>query len=829
MGKSKPIYLFKIFIICTIVQFLSTNNLFGQISKKEITATRIEKPPKIDGKLDDDAWINIPEATDFFQYEPFNDRPASLPSSVKLIYDNNAIYIGAKLFDPHPDSILTELGIRDANNLNADQFSIDINPYNDGVNGFTFKVSASGVQTDINRSGRGPRGSGGGGTRGDINWDAVWDSDVEISEDGWSIEIQIPYSALRFPDKDVQEWAINFWRDLRRYTELSSWNFVDRQVRNQMNYLGLIKGIEGVKPPLRLAFFPYLSTYVEKSAQEDSWRKTFNGGMDLKWGITESFTMDLTLIPDFGQVKSDEKILNLSPFEVRYEERRQFFTEGTELFQRANLVYSRRVGAEPVGYDEVEEQLEPSEAITENPVETKMINATKISGRTNKGLGIGFLNAMTLESNATVVDTITNVEREILTQPFTNYNIFVLDQTLPNNSYVSLINTNTLMNEIGYMANVTGSEFNLNDKSNLYGIRGEFAVSQLYYREADNIYGYKYDVRAGKFGGKIQYSLSRELVSDTYDQNDLGFLRRNNEIENQLSFDYNIYQPFGKFLSFASGLNLEYNQLYNPRTFTGLNIGLDTRAEFVNRFNYFIRAEYSPKGEYDYYEPRVDGRYFFIDRSIDVYTRYGTDRRKKVAISGDINYQRIFSSYDQSEFGFEITPRFRVSDKFNYSVGVEYQKRINDIGYITDNGSDSVYFGKRNSPTWIGTINANYIFSNTISLGFDLRHYWSRVIYDGSYYFLNEDGTLTLLENDLGEEDINYNAFTIDMVFKWNFAPGSWFTAVWKNIVDAEGNLTTNYFDNVENMFAENQVNSFSIKVLYYLDYQYINNMFSKK
>jgi len=359
------------------------------------------------------------------------------------------------MYDPNPDSILTELGIRDADQtINADNFSIDINPYNDGVNGFTFKVSASGVQTDVNRSSRGRRFFG-PRTRGDINWDAVWDSDVKITDEGWNVEIKIPYSALRFPDSKVQVWAINYWRDIRRYTELSSWNFVDREVRNQMNYLGILKGIEGVKPPLRLTFYPYISGYIEKSASQDKWVKTVRGGMDLKWGITEGFTMDLTLIPDFGQVKSDEKILNLTPFEVRYEERRQFFTEGTELFQRANLFYSRRIGSVPKGYEDVENQLSESEIITENPVETRMINATKISGRTNKGLGIGLLNAMTLEGHAIVKDTLTGEQREIMTQPFTNYNIFVLDQSLPNNSFVSLINTNTYMKETEYMANVT--------------------------------------------------------------------------------------------------------------------------------------------------------------------------------------------------------------------------------------------------------------------------------------------------------------------------------------------------------------------------------------
>jgi len=835
------------FTLSLIISLWNIQELSGQTIKKEISTTRVENPPKIDGQLDDPAWENVPEATDFIQYEPFNDRPASFPTKVKFIYDDNAIYIGAKLYDSNPDSILTELGIRDADeSINADHFSIDINPYNDGVNGFTFKVSASGVQTDVNRSSRGRR-SFGPRTRGDINWDAVWDSDVKITDEGWNVEIKIPYSALRFPDSEVQVWGINYWRDIRRYTESSSWNFVDREVRNQMNYLGILNGIEGIKPPLRLTFYPYLAGYIEKSASQDSWRKTLHGGMDLKWGITEGFTMDLTLIPDFGQVKSDEKILNLTPFEVRYEERRQFFTEGTELFQRVNLFYSRRIGSQPMGYEDLENQLEepgipeepgvlgesitlePSETIVENPVETRMINATKISGRTNKGLGIGFLNAMTLQSNAVVQDTLTSEEREIMTQPFTNYNILVFDQSLPNNSYVSLINTNTHMKDIGYTANVSGTEFNINDKTNRYGARGEFAVSQHYLRDTDNSFGHKYEISAGKFGGKIRYRLSRQVISDTYDQNDLGYLRRNNEIENQASFDYNIYQPFGRFLSFGSGINVEYNQLYNPRKFTGLNIGIDSRAEFANRFSIFIRGEYKPLGEKDYYEPRVDGRYYFIDESIDFYTRYSTDRRKKVALSGDARYQKIFSQYDQKEYGFEVTPRFRLSDRFTCSVGVEYLKRINDIGYITDNGPDSVYFGKRSSPTWISTINSSYIFTNKISLGFDLRHYWSRVMYDGSYYFLNEDGTLSLLENDIGEEDISYNAFTIDMVFKWNFAPGSWIVAVWKNIVDAEGELINNYFDNIDNMFSESQANSLSLKILYYLDYQYINNLFSKK
>ncbi len=810
-----------LFTVLCFYFFIVTGTSYAQIERKTVNAKRTLKPPKIDAILNDDAWQDAEPATNFYQYRPYNDRAATFPTKVYVVYDDNAVYFAAKMIDPYPDSILTELGVRDADqDMNADKFSIDISTFNDGVNGFTFMVSASGVQTDVNRSSRGRRGSR--GTDGDKNWDAVWKSRVHINDEGWIAEIEIPYSALRFPKKEVHEWGINFWRDIRRKDEFSSWNFVDREVRNQMNYLGIMRGIEGVKPPLRLALFPYVSSYLQKSTEQSGIEPTFNGGMDLKWGINEGFTMDITLIPDFGQVKSDEKILNLSPYEVRYDENRQFFTEGTELFQRANLFYSRRIGSEPIHRGETEDDLDENEEIIENPSQTRMINATKLSGRTSKGLGVGMLNAMTTDTYAKIKNSETGEEQKILTQPFTNYNILVFDQSLKNNSYISLINTNTTMEKTQYMANVTGTELRMYDKTNMYGIRGEAALSQHYYGDQNNNFGYKYDISVGKFGGKIQYRLSRELTSDTYDQNDLGFQRRNNEIQNQVSFDYNIYKPFGKFLSFRSGLNVEYNQLFKPREFTEFSIGADAHTTFVNRFNIFFFTRYKPMGEKDYYEPRVEGRFFKLQESVSIFSGFGTDERRKLAMRGGARYEKIFSNFQQTEYGFDVTPRYRMNDRLNFSVGAEYRRRKNDIGYVEDYGIDSVYFGMRQSPTWIYNVNANYIFTNTMSLGFDMRHYWSRVRYEDQYYFLNQDGSLSPTDRDLKQDNINYNAFTIDMVFKWNFAPGSWLTAVWKNIVDADCTMFNNYFNNVENMFKENQVNSVSVKVLYYIDYQMV-------
>ena len=227
-------------------------------------------------------------------------------------------------------------------------------------------------------------------------------------------------------------------------------------------------GIKDIEAPVRLFLYPYVSVnaghFPNGDATQSNWTQGFNAGMDLKYGINDAFTLDMTLIPDFSQVRSDNQVLNLSPFEVQFDENRQFFTEGTELFNKGNLFYSRRIGRTPKGFYDIEDQLDSTEILLSNPSVTQLINSTKVSGRTNKGLGIGFFNAITNSMYAEVEDTINGTVRQIKTEPLTNYNIAVLDQNLKNNSYITLINTNTERFDTERDANVTGLEFSLNDK-----------------------------------------------------------------------------------------------------------------------------------------------------------------------------------------------------------------------------------------------------------------------------------------------------------------------------------------------------------------------------
>jgi hypothetical protein len=200
-------------------------------------------------------------------------------------------------------------------------------------------------------------------------------------------------------------------------------------------------GIKNISPPLRLSFMPYISSYLEND-MNTCWKNYFNGGLDVKYGMTKSFTADMTLIPDFGQIQSDDIELNLTPYEIRYNEKRQFFTEGSELFARGDLFYSRRIGDIPANYDVIYDEIAEDEIITKNPKATRLINATKFSGKTNFGLGIGMINAMTGHTDATILNRVSGVNRKMTTQAFTNYNMVVLDQTLFSHSYISLANSN---------------------------------------------------------------------------------------------------------------------------------------------------------------------------------------------------------------------------------------------------------------------------------------------------------------------------------------------------------------------------------------------------
>lgn len=785
---------------------------YSQETKKTIEIGKTVKSPKIDGNLSDNVWQDASIANDFIQFDPYNGAPATEQTEVKIIYDDNAIYFGVTLFDSSPDSIFTTLSKRDGGfNVDADMFVISLGTFNDGINTSMFLVTAAGVQSDIK----------GSSSNDDSNWDAVWKSAVNITDNGWVAEIAIPYSALRFSKVDNQIWDINFYRGVIRKQEWTSWNRINNEIQGFSNQSGILKGIKGIEPPLRLSVTPYMSAFAEHNSENNSWSTGIKGGLDLKYGINESFTLDMMVIPDFSQVQTDDQILNLSAFETRYEERRPFFTEGTELFEKGDIFYSKRIGSFPQKVWEVYDDLEENEEVILNPTESQIINATKVTGRTIKGLGIGFFNAMTLNTVAEIKDTLTGDKREYVTQPFTNYNILVFDQNLKNNSFVSVINTNLVMPNFKHAANVTASEFLLKNKKQDYEVSGIMGVSQINNDFINTEYGYKHELEFAKTGGNINFAVEQELVDDKYNQNDMGYLRFTNYMETNADISYRILQPYKNLLSWRIRFDTEYQNQFSTMNFVQWQIGMNTNATFKNQWSWGFFFDVMPLGTYDYYEARKEGQVYKAAPAGYSGVYFDTDRRKKVSVEVFGMYWKASSEYNEQMVRFRVNPTWRVNDKLRFTLGISPSISNNDIGYV-DEMSDVIYFGRRDRQTVENTLVTDVAFNDKMSFSLRARHYLSTASYK-QFYTLNSDGSLTE-DNSYGEnEDVNFNAFNIDFVYTWRFAPGSDIIVVWKNSIYELGDEVLNdYWENLGNTLNASQTNLFSIKVLYYLDYLYL-------
>ncbi|NDH69742.1 MAG: hydrolase, partial [Gammaproteobacteria bacterium] len=305
--------------------------------------------------MNDSCWNEAGIASDFVTQLPQPGLAMPQATEVKVLHTQEALYVGFYCKDSAPDSILKQLSGRDTEG-NSDWCSIMINCYQDGINGLMFAISPNGEQWD---------GKMLGAEEPDVSWNAVWDCKTRIVSDGWCAEFKIPFAAIRFPDIPIQQWDINFGREIRRHRVIGTWNPVDPNGPGDLVQMGVLKGVEHVQPPKRIFFFPYASGYYNFGSGANNF--SYNLGLDLKLGLGDAFTLDGTLIPDFGQTLSDQRILNLTPFEIQFQDNRQFFMEGTELFNKAGVFYSRRIGGLPVGYSGAFGQTDSAEAVVSNP------------------------------------------------------------------------------------------------------------------------------------------------------------------------------------------------------------------------------------------------------------------------------------------------------------------------------------------------------------------------------------------------------------------------------------------------------------------------------
>ena len=809
-------------IFCVLLAWLAGFTFAAaQDTTKTYTTIRIATAPRIDGVLDESEWMAAPVTSEFFQYLPNEGTKPDHLTEVRIIYDEQAIYVAAMMYDSNPDSILRELSPRDGEEVNADYFRVCLDPYYKHQDAYFFGVYASGVQFDYKES--------------DFTFNAVWESAVKITDKGWVVEMAIPYSAIRFPKLADQKWSMQMNRSVRRTREFVQWSKTPSTASNSQLYWGAITGITNIKLPVRLSFTPYLSAYLENSPetqQDGSLRYnnsfSYNAGADVKYGIDERFTLDLTLFPDFGQVQSDNKVKNLSYREVTYDENRPFFKEGVELFDKNGLFYSRRIGQIPSGFFSAEDDLNPGEKLTENPAQAKLLNAMKISGRTDNGLGIGFFNAITGNTYAIAEDSSGN-ERRILTEPLTNYNAFVLEQDLKNNSEVYLMNTSVIRDKRYRDANVTGAGFTISNKKNTYAVEGVGILSQRFFYDemkkdkTDTDAGYMYGAGIEKLGGNFGGGVSVGVFDDRYFTSDLGFQTINSKIESEAFVRYNIYQPKGIFREAFNSANYTYSTHFITGKTVANQINYNFFTTFLNYLSAYGGGGFTPGDYYDYFEPRVEGRYQQGIRYLYHYLGISTDYRKKLALDLSLNASNFIRKYVSEGYQLDVRLRYRVNDKLTFRLNSNYGYDPYNLGFV-DVDNDEVIYGLRRMNTYTNQLIASYIFTKDMYVSVNVRHYWQTAEYR-KYLTLQQDGGLEDNYVYTQNQNFNYNVFNVDLVYSWQFAPGSQLSLVYKNAIenDAVGIVGfPSYDQNLKRVINDPQTNSISLRMLYYFDYMYL-------
>jgi len=785
-----------------------------------LDAVKIAQAPRIDGNLDDLAWTNVTPAKNFIQNFPTYGLAAFVNSEVRVVYDNSAVYIGAYLYDD-PTQIRKQITARDGEGqADVDYFSVFFDTYNDHQNGYQFLVTSANVQSDARI---GPNLGGGFNSYGDKTWDAVWESHVSMKKDGWVVEMRIPFSSIRFAKKDIQTWGLQLLRFTRRNNESSFWSPVNPQQNGFVNQFGNLLDLKDIQPPLRLSLSPYLSTGYRSTPvageKINEWLRS--GGMDVKYGINEAITLDATLVPDFGQVISDNTVNNLTPYEVKFQENRPFFTEGTELFNKAGLFYSRRIGATPSGYFSILDtaSVDPNIEIRKNPSVTQLYNAFKISGRTEKKLGIGIFNAVAAPMNATIRNKTIGNETKIETSPLANYNIIVLDQAFKGRSFITFTNTNVIRNGNARDANVTALDVALYNKRNTHLFQATTRYSKIW--DTDPYDGYNTTVKYGKVSGKWQYSGMVNVESEKYDPNDMGILFAPNEVTYQGKIGWQQFKPTRSLITSSYNISARVGYLYQPYAFGRTDLIGTAFWVFKNFWDLTVTTTFNPGEAHDYFELRTDNRYLTYPFNYIVGLSGSTDSRKRLYVSYGSEFARS-PDYDNDFLSLNLGARFRFSNKFLLDLQAASKTETNQLGYaFTRETNGEPIVGFRDNNEIVTVLTANYNFTSRLNFSVRGRHYWDKVKYR-SFFDVDSKGML-IPRGFLNGKDQNVNIFNVDAFLTWDFRLGSKIILGYKNWL-GDGQLVSvsganNYLHNLQKIFDLQHGNEFTVRFIYFLDY----------
>jgi hypothetical protein len=459
-----------------------------------------------------------------------------------------------------------------------------------------------------------------------------------------------------------------------------------------------------------------------------------------------------------------------------------------------------------------------------------LINGTKVSGRTSSGLGIGVFNALENRAFATISDPTGNT-RQVQTHPMTNYNVFVLSQNLKNNSRISFLNTNVMREGANRDANVSVAQTNLFSTNRKFNLNTELKISSIFEDLTPQL-GHALNVNLQKVSGVWRYGAGYSEESDTYDPNDLGFLSYNNSRSYYADLRWNDFSPGKYFLRKWIQGSLYYEELYKPKLFSYGGFGVDMVGTFKNFLTVGLNGGVNPFGEVDHFESRKFGKEVRFGPNFNVGGFYSTDYSKRFALDLRFWYKQFVNS-SQKGINFTISPRVRMSDRLFLVFATKWDFIIADYGYVRvleDAYTDEIILGFRDRKITENSLQAEFIFTKRMGIDIRIRHYWQQV----EYYNFNElraGGNLVesnynpIAADGASQHNTNYNAFTVDINYRWVFIPGSELRLVYKNnIFDSKNTLIPSYFNTFNDLFDQPQLNSLSMKLLVFVDSIYFKS-----
>ena len=731
-------------LVSTILLALGASDLRAA---RTIEARRVDVPVTVDGVLSESAW-SAPGAGDFLQFDPKTGEPATERSEVWVAYDDDALYIAARLYDSRPGSIATNFARRDAE-IRSDWFWVGIDGYRDGRNGSFFSVNPVGTIGD---------GILYDDTEFDASWDGIWERGVAIDERGWTVEMRIPFSQLRFERRDEQVWGINFRRLNWRTGEEDHFELMPREEHGYVSRFAELRGLGGIAPPARVEVIPYVvggGRFLQHHP-DDPFNTGSDGfydaGADLRLGIGSSMTLDATINPDFGQVEVDPAVLNLSAFENFYQERRPFFVEGGGLFAfggaggnygwfNPNFFYTRRIGRPPQGSP-------THRGFAEQQDRTTILGAAKVTGRVADAWSLGVLSAATEREFVDIDSAGVRFSDEV--EPLTFYNVLrtrgefnggaqgigvlgtatvrdlpesgPLGEVLPSRAFSVGVDGHTFLDEsrAWSLAGWAGATSVAGSSDAITGLQ---LAPQRYFQQPDathlgvdptatSLEGWAGRVRIAKRSGNLRTSAAIGALSPGFETNDIGYSRRADYLNWSVDGDYLWFEPDGIFRS--KSVHAHAYQSYDFGG-TALNAayGVGVGGQLENFWGFEASLDYTPL-TYDTRStrggPMIDGPAgWFGNASMN------SDFRQPVAFSayggGGNSPQEIWNFYSG------LTLSFRPADQVQISVGPNWSREYTRAGYVAT----------RVDPSMDATYGARYVFADLTqgTLSAEIRLDWA--------------------------------------------------------------------------------------------------------